>query len=438
MTTLTFPDGFLWGAATSAHQVEGNNRHSDWWAWEQTGHAKEPSGVACDQYRRYEQDFDLAVSLGHNAHRFSIEWSRLEPEEGRWDDEALAHYVDVVRALRRRNLEPIVTLHHFTSPQWLTASGGWTQPKVVDRFARYVERVAKALSSLVRYWITVNEPMVFVKMHYVTSEGPPGHVEPKQVLRVIEHLIRAHAYSYRLLHEAGGTHPPLVSMAKNLPVFLPCRRWWLPDRWASRWVDQLFNGAFLSALTEGRWIVPGAGRWNIHEAQHSLDFLGVNFYGRQFVRWNPLPGQLPESGCDLGHHRRDVPEQTLMGWDINPGAFTQTLLRAAQLGLPILVSESGTWLEDGQRWQYITRYLAAMRRAMDQGAHVIGYLYWSLLDNFEWSHGFEPRFGLIEVEYATQQRRVRDSAHRYAEVCRTNRLSFEASLDHATIPTAGG
>jgi beta-glucosidase len=426
VNALEFPAGFLWGAATSAHQVEGNNLHSDWWAWEQAGRVKEPSGLACDQYRRFASDFDLAASLGHNAHRLSIEWSRLEPKEGEWNDEALAHYIEVVQALRQRRLEPIVTLHHFTSPRWLTQQGGWVSSRVVDRFARYVERVAKALGPLVRYWITINEPMVFVKMHYVAGEGPPGRVSQREVLRVIEHLIRAHAVSFHVLHEAAPADgPPFqVSIAKNLPVFVPCRGWWVLDRLGAGWIDTFFNRAFLEAVTQGRWSVPGVGTWKIPDARATLDFLGVNFYGRQFIRWNPLAARLPSDGCDLGHHRRDAPERTLMGWDIDAGAFTRTLLRAARLDLPILVTESGAWLPDEARWRYIARYLAALHQAMERGARVIGYLYWSLIDNFEWAHGYGPRFGLIEVEYETQQRRMRDSARRYAEVCRTNRLSI--------------
>jgi len=195
MTSFQFPDGFLWGAATSAHQVEGNNIHNDWWSWEQAGRVKEPSGIACDHYRRFAEDFDLAVSLGHNAHRLSIEWSRIEPAKGQFNDEALAHYQEVVRALRQRNLEPIVTLHHYTSPQWLSDAGGWTNTNVVDWFGRYTERIVKVLGTLVRYWVTINEPMVFVNMHYLEGVGPPGGHELKPALRVIEHLIRAHATS---------------------------------------------------------------------------------------------------------------------------------------------------------------------------------------------------------------------------------------------------
>jgi beta-glucosidase len=407
--------------------VEGNNRFNDWWAWEQASRVKQPSGLACDHYNRYAQDFDLAVELGHNAHRFSIEWSRIEPARGRFDDGALAHYRDVVRALRERRLEPVVTLHHYTTPRWAAEAGSWANAQIVDWFGRYTERVVKVLGDSVRYWVTINEPMVFVNMHYVEGVGPPGAHDFKQALRVIEHVIRAHAVAYRILHGArpqGGL--PMVSVAKHLPVFVPCRVWMPMDRWASWMTDRIFNGAFLEALTEGRWSVPGVATWTIPEARGTLDYLGVNYYGRQFIRWNPLKGGWLGGSCDLGHHPRQVPERTSMGWDVSPEAFTHTLLRGARLGLPMLVTENGTWMHDDvQRWRFLARHLAAMKEAMDRGANVMGYLCWSLLDNFEWAHGYSPRFGLAEVDYQTQERRIRDSGRRFAEVCRTNQLKLD-------------
>jgi len=419
-----FPSGFLWGSATSAHQVEGNNLHSDWWVWEQAGRVKERSGLACDHYRRFAQDFDLAVSLGHTAHRFSIEWSRIEPSEGQWDDAALAHYVEVVRALRARRLEPIVTLHHFTTPQWLVAKGGWANPQAVTAFAHYVERVAKALQGQVRYWVTINEPLIYVRMHYVQGLGPPGVRDFRQALRVIEHLIRAHAAAYPILHEASqDAH---VSVAHHFPAFWPCRPWWPMDRWAASLTDRLFNTSFLGALTDGRWSVPGVATWNIPEARKTLDYLGVNFYGRQFLRWSFSLKGWPGDSCDLGHHPREVPERTSMGWDVHPPSFFQVLMRLSRMGLPILVTENGTSMaDDARRWSFIFRHLQAMARAMQAGAPVLGYCCWSLLDNFEWADGFGPHFGIVEVDYATQERRVRESARRYAEICRSNRIALD-------------
>ncbi|MBI3020409.1 MAG: glycoside hydrolase family 1 protein [Candidatus Omnitrophica bacterium] len=423
-STFAFPQDFLWGSATSAHQVEGNNVHSDWWAWEQAGRVKERSGLACDHYRRFAQDFDLAVELGHSAHRFSVEWARIEPEEGRWDDEALAHYVDVVRALRQRHLEPIATLHHFTTPQWLLEQGGWVNPKSVERFARYVGKVAAALGDSIRYWITINEPMVYVRMHYIQGLGPPGARDLTQSIQVIEHLIRAHAAAYPVLHSAPHAQ---VSIAHHMPAFRPCRRWWPWDRWVTSLTDQAFNWAILEALLEGRWSVPGLVSRRLPEARATLDFFGVNFYGRQFIRWVPKPGPWPAESCDLGHHPREVTERTSLGWDVHPESFFHVLSRVGRMGKPILVTENGAYMtDDARRWSYLRRHLEAMARATQAGACVIGYCYWSLLDNFEWADGYTPRFGLIEVDYATQRRAIRESARRYADICRTNRITLAA------------
>lgn len=427
MNAFRFPEGFLWGSSTSSHQVEGHNVHNDWWAWEQAGRVKERSGAACDHYRRFAGDLDLAVALGHNTHRFSIEWSRVEPAEGQWNDEALAHYREVIAALRQRKLEPLVTLHHFTNPRWLLEDGGWTNPKVVDRFARYTRRVAEALGSSVRYWLTINEPMVYVRMHYIQGLGPPGARDLKQALRVTEHMIRAHAASYRLLHEAGRAHgvPTEVSIAQYVPVLRPCHSWWPMDRRAAVMTERLFNSALLEAKTEGRWSIPGIGTWDIPEAKGTLDFLGVNFYGRVFVRWLPIPGRWPAQTCDVGHHR-DVTERTSMGWDVHPASLTEALMSLRRFGLRILITENGTYMQDdAQRWSFIRRHIQAVARAMQAGVPVFGYCYWSLLDNFEWAEGYGPRFGLIETDYATQARRIRDSARRYAAVCRSNAIDVD-------------
>ncbi|MBI4598524.1 MAG: glycoside hydrolase family 1 protein [Candidatus Omnitrophica bacterium] len=423
-----FPKGFLWGASTAAHQVEGDNLHSDWWAWEQAGRVNERSGAACDHYRRFAQDFDLAESLHHSAHRFSIEWSRVEPAEGQWDGAALAHYAEVVRALRSRGLEPIVTLHHFTTPQWLVRQGGWTTPKAVEHFQQYVARVVDTLGSSVRYWITINEPMVYVRMHFIQGLGPPGAKSLPKTLQVVEHLVRAHAAAYRIIHaQATPAAPaPLVSIAHNVPAFWPCR-WYSPlDHLVTWMTDRIFILSWFQALTTGRWSVPGVTqRWHVPEAANTLDYIGLNYYGRQFIRYVPPPGVWPGDGCDLGHHPRQVTERTSMGWDVHPASLLRVLMRLKPYCLPILVTENGTSMaDDARRWSYIHRHLQAMARAMRRGVSVIGYCYWSLLDNFEWADGYGPRFGIVEVDYATQERRPRPSAYQYAEVCRTNRIQL--------------
>ncbi len=201
------------------------------------------------------------------------------------------------------------------------------------------------------------------------------------------------------------------------------------DHWITSLTDQIFNHAFIDALRHGRWAVHGVGAWELPEAKHTLDFLGVNFYGRQFIRWGPTPDGWPGNSCDLAHHYpREVKERTSLGWDVHPPSFTRALSRWGHLGLPILVTENGTYMtDDARRWSYLQRHIQAMARAMQRGASVIGYCCWSLLDNFEWAHGYGPRFGIVDVDYATQRRTVRESGRRYADVCRRNAIELNST-----------
>jgi len=428
MSEFVFPQGFLWGTATSAHQVEGNNTNNDWWAWEQAGKVKEPSGLACDHYRRFREDFDHAKTLHQNAHRFSVEWSRIEPREGEWDEAALAHYQEVIRALRERGIEPIVTLHHYTNPLWLAAKGGWANPKVVDDFARYSRRVVEALGEQVRYWLTINEPMVYMSMHYLDGVGPPGEHNVRLAFQVMEHLIRAHAASYHAIHQVAQSHgwPAIVSLAKHAQMFVPCRRWWPGDRVIAAVTERIYNHRVLAALMEGRVKLPGQRTIHIPEATNTLDFIGMNYYGRVFMRLQ-RGGRSQWWGvrCSTRHHR-EVIERNCLDWDVYPPGIGQIIRWALPYKRPILITENGICTtDDSQRERFILRHLAVVARAIQAGIPVIGYLYWSLLDNFEWSHGFGPRFGLVEVDYQTQARRVRPSAHRFAEICCTNCLRIE-------------
>ncbi len=428
MPELTFPAGFLWGTATSAHQVEGNNTRNDWWAWEQAGRVRTPSGLACDHYRRFRDDFDLVQQLGHNSHRFSIEWSRIEPDDGTVDDAALAHYRDVIAALRQRGIEPIVTLHHFTNPIWFAAKGGWAQPSAVDAFARYVRRVAEALGDQVRYWLTINEPMVYMNMHYLDGTGPPGGRDVRQAFRVIEHLIRAHAAAYRIIHDTAAARGQqvMVSLAHHSQPLPPCRPWFPGDRWMAGYTERVYNHLVLDALSDGHLRIPGRRAANLPDGRDTLDFIGMNYYGRVFLRLGiPNPKQWWAMRCSTRHHR-EVTERNALEWDVYPPGIYQILQWAAPYKRPILITENGICTaDDSQRERFIVRHLQWVAKAIDDHMPVIGYLYWSLMDNFEWAEGYGPRFGMVEVDYKTQERRVRPSARRFAEICRSNRLVID-------------
>jgi beta-glucosidase len=216
----TKKSGFLWGAATSAYQVEGGNIHSDWWNWEKKSSDRVMSGRATNHYELFEDDFKLARDLGHNAHRFSIEWARIEPTEGEWSDEAIEHYRDVLLALKKQGLEPLVTLHHFTLPQWVAREGGWQNPKTVYWFNRYVEKIVGSLNDLADFWVTVNEPMVYTDQAYWKGNWPPQARHNFRVAwRVTRHLIRAHKEAYRVIHKLQPR--ARVGVAKHFISFWP-------------------------------------------------------------------------------------------------------------------------------------------------------------------------------------------------------------------------
>lgn len=392
---------------------------------EQAGRVKEPSGEACDHYRRFGEDFDLARQLHHNAHRLSIEWSRIEPEQDRWDEQAISHYQQVVSALKERHIEPIVTLFHFTGPQWFSKLGEWQHPQATERFGQYVERVVEAIGPSVRYWITFNEPAIYVYQGYVAGDWPPGQRSWPTAFRVLERLLHAHTMAYHLIHARldGQGSRPLVGFAKHMVVFSPCNPRSHKDRLAT-WVRQsYFNGVIAESFGRGH-LLPRLQHL-LRRAGHRryLDFIGLNYYTRDFVHfqgwtWGKLFGEV----CSLAHHR-DAGARNSLGWEIYPEGIYECLKQLSRSKLPVLVTENGICTDDdSQRTPFIQQHLREVARAMEEGVPVLGYLYWSLLDNFEWHEGFAPRFGLVEMDYQTQARRIRPSAESFAAICRTGQL----------------
>ena len=404
---IRFPDNFLWGAATSAHQVEGNNTGSDWWKWEQGGGGKGPSGAACRHYEQYRQDFNLARSLGHTCHRLSIEWSRIQPGPGEFSVEALAHYKDVIAALRERHIEPVVTLHHFTNPQWFADKGGWAGAEAVDLFCAYVDRVIDALAGDVTYWVTINEPLIYLFYSHIAGDWPPNKRSLPLAARVRSNLIKAHIRAYRLIHAAykkRNLSPPRVSIAHHMPAYVACTGS-VRNR-AAVWLrNKLVNYNILDILA----------------CHRTLDYIGVNYYSRTLVdtdRWS-MPDLLFKSCC---HHHETLVKNS-MGWEVYPQGIHDILMMLRKYRLPVFILENGICTGDDRlRWEYIKRHLFKIHEAIQRGVPVIGYAYWSFMDNFEWDKGFDPRFGLIHVDYKTGDRTIRESARNYSAVCATNQL----------------
>ncbi|MDP3779339.1 MAG: glycoside hydrolase family 1 protein [bacterium] len=403
----TFPKDFLWGAATSSHQVEGNN-HNDWSEWEKKNaerlakeaeqkfgtfpswpHIKEEaqkpenyiSGIACDHYNRFKEDFDIAKQLGHNAHRFSIEWSRIEPEEGKFDDKEIEHYRDVIKALRERGLEPFVTLWHWTMPIWLAEKGGVGNRKFPFYFSRFCDRVVSAFGDEVRFYITLNEPDVFTLNSYLRGIWLPQKKSLWWYYRITANLIRAHRAAYSSIKKIKPKAQLGVSV--SLTFFES-------------------SGGFINN------IVTRILHYlrNIHFLRHirsTQDFVGVNYYFHNMFRY--------------GMNKNKNERVSDMGWELYPEGMYQVLKDAAQYKKAIYITENGLAdMEDSQRAWFIREMLRQVSHAMQEGADIRGYFHWSLLDNFEWDKGFWPRFGLVDINRKTLERKIRPSAWEYKKI----------------------
>lgn len=380
---------FLFGSSTSAHQIEGGNSNNDWWEWEKTRSREFRSGVAADSWNRYAEDIALAKKLGHTAIRISVEWSRVETVEGRFNAVAIEQYRTMLREMKKAGLKTFVTLHHFTNPVWLAKQGAWESTKTPQLFARYAKYVARELGEYVDFWVTINEPMVYATQSYVKGVWPPQKKSVLAMFRVIRNLARGHRLAYRVLHKANPRIP--IGLAKHVVAYIPESEKSLLDRFGVAVQDWFFNHMFFSLI------------WN------RQDFIGVNFYftRKLRVRWFPL---------SITNVSLDVP-MTDLGWPIYPQGLTRALLYMKRYKKPIYITENGLAdAADTRRADFIRSHIRAIEAAQKQGCDVRGYLHWSLIDNFEWAEGFTPRFGLIEVDYATQKRTIRPSAYVYKAI----------------------
>ena len=388
-----FPKNFYFGTATSAHQIEGNNTHNDWWKAEQEGKLPYKSGAAADSYSRYEEDFDLAKQMHTNAHRFSIEWSRIEPEEGKFNEKEIEHYHKVIRALRDRDIEPFVTLHHFTNPTWFSDKGGWANKKAPIYFERYTRFVADRIGEDVRYWITINEPLIINSAGYLSGRWPPfRRHDIRGFFRANLHMTEAHKRAYTTIHhivsqaqvgiaknnndiEAGGG---FLYIANTLLAFV---------------VSYFKNFLFLDRI------------------RNHQDFIGLNYYNHYHI--SVLRGLYQGGG-----------EQSDFGCEIYPeGIYHVSKELYNRYKKSIYIMENGIAdSTDQKRSAFIRDHLLWLQKAIEEGVDVRGYFHWSLLDNFEWTEGFTKRFGLVAVDFETQKRTLRPSANIYGEIARTKTL----------------
>lgn len=403
---------FFWGAATSAHQVEGGN-YNDWTEFEKRNAnrlaqiAKNKtwpdfilksypnplqkenyiSGRACDHYNRFREDFDTAESLGHNAHRFSIEWSRVEPEEGRFDEKEVAHYRDVVKALRDRSLEPFVTLWHFTLPEWLAGKGGVLNKNFPVYFRRYVQKVVSVLKDNVTFWITVNEPEIYSLNSYLRNVWPPQKKSVFHFYVALGKIVKAHRLAFRAIKELSPRAQ--VGASLNLTYFESAGG--IINNFLKQTADRIWDFRFLN------------------RAHGELDFIGLNYYFHNRINY--------------GFNKNENAAVSDLGWEIYPEGIYQMLSSLKKHGKPVYVTENGVAdAEDACREKFIGDHLKWIKKAADDGVDVRGYFHWSLTDNFEWDKGFWPRFGLVEVDYRTMEHKTRPSALAYKKIMENSGL----------------
>ena len=427
MTELAFPAGFLWGTATAAHQVEGGNSNSDWWEWELRPDTvcKEPSGAAIDHYNRYGRDIALLAGLGFNTYRFSVEWARIEPSEGVFDEAQLEHYRRMVAAARKSKLIPMVTLCHFTLPIWVAAKGGWLSDATPALFERYVRRVVEALGPDVDWYCTINEPGIVAFGGYLGALGfPPGTHGLANWKRASRGLIEGHRLARAAVKQlwpsaqVGQTHAmqEWESNAGGRPAMEYSRR--------------MMEDVYLAASKED-------------------DFIGVQTYTRGRVELPRLIGPLSRIALAIGPIEAMVVARaaepgkidltpashpgvrlTQMGWEYRPQAVAATVRRVAEVlpGKPIVVTENGiATADDAERIEFITDALKSLHDVIGEGIPLRGYIHWSAFDNFEWDKGYAMQFGLVAVDRSTQERQVKPSARFLGEVAKANRLTVAGS-----------
>ena len=410
----SFPPGFVWGAATAAHQVEGNNVNSDLWVLEHCNPTlfEEPSLDACDHYHRFAEDIRLLAGLGLNSYRFSIEWARIEPERGHFSMAALDHYRRVLAACHENGVTPMVTFYHFSSPRWFAGLGGWEEPACVDLFARYCERSARHLGDLISLASTFNEPNLPMLLRWISHIDIPFTKVmrmSRQASRAIgsgkfgcfflgdaeelqDHMIAAHRQAFGALKAGPGSYPIGVTIALQDEQAVG------PNSRRDEKCEQAYHP----------WLAAASGS----------DFLGVQTYTRCRVGKQGDLG--PEPGVEL----------TQMGYEYWPDALEACLRYAtARVSVPIYVTESGVaTADDTRRIEYIRQSLTGVLRCLAAGIDIRGYIHWSLLDNFEWVMGYRPKFGLIAVDRTTQQRTTKPSAHYLGGIARRNRISVLAAI----------
>jgi beta-glucosidase len=424
-----FPNDFLWGTATAGYQVEGNNQNNNWYLWENTPGKilnGDKAGAACDWWGgRWKEDLSNAARDGQNAHRFGIEWSRIQPRPDSWDEHSLAYYREMLKGMKKLGLATMLTLHHYTDPIWLAERGGWQNEETPELFARFTRKVVEALGDLVDYWITINEPFGYMANAHILGTFPPGEPDMKKAFTGMTNLIQAHANAYHIIHEIRPE--ARVGFAQYYRSLVPAKLWFPPDIWETNLLDHSINRSFPDALVDGYARVLFWKKF-LPLAINTMDFFGLNYYSRDVVAFDITKPK------DL-FRRLTVPQNALLSENKFiahvPEAILAAIKWARHYNLPIYITENG--IEDSKdslRPRFLIENLHQVWRAVTFNWNVKGYFHWSQVDNFEWERGWSQRFGLWGLDVKTQERIHRNSVDVYASICREKGISSEMVEKH--------
>ncbi|MCX7793838.1 MAG: family 1 glycosylhydrolase [Thermodesulfovibrionales bacterium] len=406
---------FLWGVSTSAFQLEGSP-YADWTSWDEILSARPD---ITNHYDLYKDDLLLLKELGVNAYRFSFEWSRIQPKEILWDEKALKRYKEIVKILIDNDIEPMVTLHHFTHPLWFIKKYPWHEDASIEKFLNYVERITDEIKD-VRYWITFNEPYVLLLGGYLEGCMPPGIRDLSLAIKALKNILVCHAMAYEVIH--SKIPDARVSLAHNMAVFAPWRRLNPLDRLLSEIAKYFYNHSLIDAFITGRLRLRLPFKKSIEmdvPIKGKLDFFGVNYYTRIHIRFNPFK----KMGIELRHRDIDGYGLTDMGWEIYPHGLERVLRYASRLNVPIIITENGIATHDSEKKiKFMKRHIDVLEKCIRDGIDVRGYFYWSLIDNYEWLQGLDARFGLYKVDFDTLERKPTSAAAYYSYIIKSRKF----------------
>ena len=415
---IKFPDGFLWGTSMSGYQAEGNNIHSDYYHLEledmknpsEKRRFLEPSGMSANHFNLFEEDFRLMKDLGLKAHRTTFEWARLFPEKGKFDTLAGDHYSRVIDSMLQNGLRPFICLNHFTLPYWLYNEGGYENKDFLSYFKEFVEKLLSLIGDRVHDWITLNEPNLIPFGGYLVKGMPPFKTNIASFIKVYRQVLKMHAESNALIKAYSASNQ--VGTAHAQLLTFPYRKHNISDNFFSWLVDRLSNEVVFEFVKSGRFISPVGFGEKYNSGRHEIDFWGINYYRRTFLKGpKPIEALPGERTCDLG------------GGSFPEGIYQSIVRAKKKLDLPVYIMENGIGTsDDNWRIEYIRDHLSEVARAINDGYPVEGYFYWSFLDNFEWLLGYKAKFGLVEFAKNTFERKLKNSAQFLKEVISTNGL----------------